>query len=266
MYCTIYNNDNPYVEIYSIPFQLGRKSNINIKIENDSHQFIFNDYLADIIDYKDEKRFNSNIRRIVRTTFDLCAMNKFDYFMTVTINGKKHNRADLESLYSSLSKYFDNYKQRKSKYFKYLCLPELHADKQNYHFHCLVSGVSNNDLIDFSELEHIPKKIKLKLFNGENVFMWQGIEDSFGFNSLIYTYGSQENIAKYMTKYISKNIYMQKNFCNIKLLRHSSKLVKPIKKYIPLNFNAENYKVYDTEYGFISRLPLETFNYLQNSF
>lgn len=259
MYCKIYNNDSPYVEVF-IPVSYKRNtSDIDFDIDDVSDLPYQIEFDGEIVEDRIQERLHSNLCRIVRNVYDLSCMNHFDYFMTVTLDGKKHNRMDIESVYKKLSKCFNNYRNRYAPDFRYLCVPELHSDKVNWHFHILVAGVNYSDLTHFSKYKHIPKKIREKLLLGEDVYNWEYFQNAFGFNSLICTYGKQETIAKYMTKYITKNVFTTHALKGMQLLRCSQGLNRPVKKSVSLSLPCDVVPSYENDWCVLYHLSYEKY-------
>ena len=105
-----------------------------------------------------------------------------------------------------MTKFFDNYKSRKSYDFKYLIVPEFHDDGA-IHFHGLVKGIRPDDLIvpekiwyrdrQTQELQQVP--------NRKGYVDWKSYSDKFGWFSCskIKHY---EACARYVSKYITKDM------------------------------------------------------------
>lgn len=105
-----------------------------------------------------EVRFASSISRSRSKVLQLGCNNQWDYFVTLTFSPESTvDRYDFKSVSKSLLKFFDNYKQRRSKDFKYLIIPEQHKDGA-YHFHGFLSGINPDDLRfnDYGYLYFVP--------------------------------------------------------------------------------------------------------------
>jgi hypothetical protein len=130
-----------------------------------------------------------SINRAKKRVHDISALNKFQYFVTWTLDGKIIERDNPKVIARKLKTFLSN-KAKRNK-MSYLVVPELHKDGKGLHIHGLISG-------DF-ELVDSGKKTKdcKTIFN-----MPQWL---FGFSTCIEISGDKENTAKYMTKYISKD-------------------------------------------------------------
>jgi hypothetical protein len=95
---------------------------------------------------EEEFRFQSSVARSRSKVLQLGCNNKWDFFITLTISPEcSVDRYDFNAVIKSLLKFFDNYKQRKSKDFKYLVIPEKHKDGA-YHFHGFFANINKSDL------------------------------------------------------------------------------------------------------------------------
>lgn len=155
---------------------------------------------------------NDNLRRAVNSAFDIAAMNPFTHFLTVTINPKNDlglDRTDSEEVGKRVKKWLDNRVQMWPG-FLYLLLPELHK-KGGIHCHALVAGLPS--LVDSGTVicpgfnkpvaratarkhGHDPDTLKTVY----NVPSW-----TLGHSTAIALYGDSTNVAKYVTKYITKD-------------------------------------------------------------
>ena len=81
-------------------------------------------------------RAKNNVYRIARS-------NKWDWFITLTFDRKKVDASDYDLVVQRLNDFLWNIKQRKCPDMKYIIVPELHKDKEHYHFHGLLANVDN---------------------------------------------------------------------------------------------------------------------------
>ena len=278
--CKVYNCDTPYVEYYVTRDKFSpKKKNIpdfcpdgwypaNL-IDYDGHSAVlgspyqYDPFDGDVVYMdkpdEDDDTYNSrlhNVSRLRSTVYDYAVSNKWEYFGTITLNGKYCPRDDISIAYKKLSKFLDNYKQRYSSDFQYLILPELHADRKTWHFHGLFSSMGE-DIVSFRDCDVIPRKIAKKLAKGEDVYKWLSIDKTFGFCSLISVYGSDVNCAKYMAKYIIKSAECLSDpiYKKFRFLRTSSNLSKPLKLIVDA-LPDDCHLVYHNEYVFIYRKEL----------
>lgn len=279
----IYDNDKPFVRVVvsnNNYFRLHKHSLVNIDdlefepLSYDfNYQYLYNNYLAQHPEYTESDidynlsrvKLRNNLSRTRRTVFDLAICNHWDYFGTITLNSINFPRDNLPLAYKSLCKYFNNYKSRVSPNFKYLCVPEMHKDKRNWHFHLLCSGININSLTHFSSLPKIPKKIKKQLHDGIDVYTFDAIDKRFGYNTFIPTYGTQESIAKYMTKYITKSFDCFSAMLNTRIVRASVNLDRPKTEtlnslFIPPSIPHD----YINEFVTVYTMSLESYNSIKN--
>ena len=122
-------------------------------------------------DYTDEETLRQSISRTMRTIHDYALCNEFKYFVTLTFDRKKHDSTDIQKLKKQVGQWLNNYKKRKNPTLKYLLIPELHKDKEHFHFHGLISGIE--DVTEFR-----------KSFKGVVRYNWSAWQNKFGFTSL----------------------------------------------------------------------------------
>ena len=134
-------------------------------------------------------RYAASLCRYRSRVLQLAFNNKWDYFVTLTFDKDKIDRYDYKAICSTMLKFFDNYKQRKSKDFKYLLIPEQHKDGA-FHFHGYFSGIKPGDVRsnEWGYLDFVPYRKK------------------FGFCS-ISEIEDREKCAVYVSKYITKDMF-----------------------------------------------------------
>ena len=142
----------------------------------------------DIITDQEEKAEN-NITRAKTNIKEIASCNDWEYFVTLTIDGQKKERVDLEVVKKQLCKFFNNYKERHNPNFKYLIIFEEHK-KGGYHAHGFFIG------LQLSELTLYNKK--------EKKYNWDFYTKLYGYNSIIQITGGLDKISSYIVKYISK--------------------------------------------------------------
>lgn len=137
----------------------------------------------------DNVRFASSLSRSRSKVLQLAYNNEWEYFVTLTFDKNKVDRYDLDSIKTTMLKFFDNYKQRKNNDFRYLLIPEQHKNGA-YHFHGLFKGISDTDLFvnEYGYWDFLPYKTR------------------FGFCSLSKIQNLQK-CANYISKYISKDMF-----------------------------------------------------------
>lgn len=169
----------------------------------------------------DHKLDNSLIRSKSKM-FEYALCNKFEYFVTLTLNKDLHNRYDLSNFKKKLGKFLDNYKQRNSCNIQYVLVPEFHKDGA-VHMHGLIKGIPNKDLQQ----------------NEYGYLDWTPYSKRFGYFSCspIRDY---ENCAKYVTKYITKELKSMPKGSQILLCSKGLKTAQILAKGYDIEYNLDN--------------------------
>lgn len=131
----------------------------------------------------------SVVSRAKRTIYELAYMNPFDYFITITVSPQAIgiDRYNLKSCKKRILKLFQNFLCRYYPDFKYLIMPEQHADLA-WHFHGFI-------MIDDRFLT----------LNSNGYLDWPYISEKIGFVSLDKI-RNKDACAKYCTKYMNKSL------------------------------------------------------------
>lgn len=155
---------------------------------------------------------NSSIIRTKTNITDLCLCNKFDLFVTFTINPKKIDSYNYELVKKSLTNWL-NYQQKQNKKFQYILVPELHKSGR-IHFHALITNYTG---------KLIPTNKKSKNKKIYNLSNW-----NYGYSTAIRITGNSEKLAYYLQKYITKDLI---KITNKKRYWRSKNLITPIIEY-----------------------------------
>lgn len=150
---------------------------------------------------------DDNLKRAKEKVFDIAFLNQFDYFVTWTLDKEKIDRYNPQEVSKKLKTFLNNMQKRKN--MKYLVIPEHHKDGA-IHMHGLVSG--DFKLIDSGKKTESGRTIY-------NMADW-----SWGFSTAIETYGESTAVAKYITKYITKDfkmIFGNFYYAGGKIVRHA---------------------------------------------
>lgn len=145
--------------------------------------------------------------RARRKAFDLIALTRWDWFVTLTLDKSKIDRGDVKAFSSKLKRYLDNLVQRQG--IGYVLVPELHQDGK-YHAHALIRG--DLQVVDSGTVTWIgnkrPVKPETARKRGVPQDVWMTVYNvpswKLGFTTAIRTYGSGEELARYVGKYITK--------------------------------------------------------------
>ena len=130
--------------------------------------------------------------RTKRQIIHITRSNEWDYFITLTIDRKKFDASDYDLTVKKLTKYLNNIRYKKAPNFKYLIVPELHADKKNYHFHGVIANIGR---CRFEPSGHYDD-------DGEVIYNW--LDWNYGYTTAtkIKDIG---RVSSYITKYITKS-------------------------------------------------------------
>lgn len=172
--------------------------------QNDLGWEIVEYYIGEGIKRKIEEKNNRNYqqessKRAKRTLIDYALNNNFNYMITITFDKEKvKDRTNEIILTKKVIKYFNNYQQRYDKDFKYILVPETHKKiekngKRAIHYHGLVK------LTNTSHLKFIKQVDMAFIYQDTKLFK------KFGANDYTKIYNSQQFIAMYITKYITKS-------------------------------------------------------------
>lgn len=141
-----------------------------------------------------ESRAESNIYRSIREIRAIGLSNDWDYFVTFTLDPKKHDRSDYASVAKKMTQYFRDLRKQGNE-IEYLLIPELHKDYVNYHFHGLIRGLPDHMLS--------PHPLKWQREQGYKDF--PAFASRFGFVTLSPV-KSTNAVVYYCMKYINKDL------------------------------------------------------------
>lgn len=149
-------------------------------------------------------KLDNNISRAKSKVLEYALCNKFDYFVTLTIDKTKFDRYKLKEYYKDFSKWLNNYNRLHNTKIKYILIPEQHKDGA-WHMHGLMSGIQDKHLYRFTLNDNIPRKIKDLIIAGDDVYSWTSYVKKYGYITLTKI-KSVERVSRYITKYINKNM------------------------------------------------------------
>lgn len=154
---------------------------------------------------ENEEKLQASLSRTKSRIFELALCNDWEWFVTLTLNPQKFDRADLKTYKNKLSTFIKNYNRIHNTNIKYLLIPELHRDGINYHIHGLIMGLPAEQLHEFTQEEKLPIKILIEIAHGHKIYSWPTYERTFGYISLSKIINA-ESVSKYITKYITKDL------------------------------------------------------------
>lgn len=188
-------DDNNY-ELVFLKFDNSKKIKFNdLFISKDEELEIEKRKLLESKEYKEYKSFICSLARSRTKIFDYAMSNEFDYFVTLTLDRKKHDATDLELFIKNLGQFIRHYRRDYFKDIQYLLVPELHNDGVNWHMHGLIKGLDDEDLC----------------LNKNGFLDWKKYSKKFGYISLSKI-KSKMGVSKYITKYLTKdfNVYRKR--------------------------------------------------------
>lgn len=150
-----------------------------------------------------ERKYKSrkdSVRRSKNKVFDIVKMNDFDFFFTGTIsNDCGIDRYNADEVCKKVNTFMYNLVKRgKIKY--YIFVPEFHKDGA-VHYH---GFIKSSDSMRYSLA--VNPRTRKALRRGKNrAFVFNWLDWSFGYTTLIHCYGSVDSMSKYFCKYITKS-------------------------------------------------------------
>lgn len=142
---------------------------------------------------------SDSIRRTKDKVFDIVKMNDWDFFFTGTISDDCDiDRYDSDAVCKKVNTFMYNLVKR-GKIIRYLFVPEYHNDWA-VHYH---GFIKSSDSMRYS-LAVNPRTGKALRRGKNRSFVFNWIDWSFGFTTLLHCYGSVDNMSKYFCKYITK--------------------------------------------------------------
>lgn len=190
---------------------------------------------------------HDNLKRAKDSIYDLVYSNDWEFFFTGTIDPKKIDSSDPQSLKKPLQNWFKNMQKRYG--LSYVCIFERHK-KGGIHIHGLIRScpltplklVASNTKSYYGFKRPMTDKTALK--HGLNPSKGQTVYNlstwKFGFSTAIKVYGNRGSLAHYITKYITKD--------NEKIMGryywHSRDLQKPKIQYCNTDYDNLRLPIY----------------------
>ena len=170
-----------------------------------------------------------SVKRAKEAIFDIATLNEFTHFVTWTLNKEFIDRYDTNAVRRKLRIFLDDMKKRNG--LVYLIIAELHKDGA-IHLHGLIKGK-----IELKDSGHKTKDGKAVY----NMPQWK-----IGYSTAIELTGERNIVAKYITKYVSKNF--RKIFGSFYYAGG-----KGIKRKPPIRLYNKNYEDVNTKEYFIPK-------------
>lgn len=203
---TISYLDSLQVRIYEKPVQTKKKDISFIKMskkEIQSRGYV-NNPNHERTDKQIKHSLESSVNRSINQIYSLARSNKWEYFVTLTINPNLLDSTDYILIVDKLSIWVNNLKKRYAKDLQYIVVPELHKDKEKWHFHALFSNVGNIPFTFSGKVcvgkyvyDYVKKPYATKIYN---LPLWK-----YGYSTATEIRDSAK-AGSYITKYITKDM------------------------------------------------------------
>ena len=148
-------------------------------------------------------RLPSSLSRTRARVHELALCNRWDWFVTMTLDGQRWDRYALMAWRRSLSQWLRDYRKRTGARVAYLLIPERHQNGA-WHIHGLLAGIPGEDVTPFTWADVRAGRCPAKLVQG-GYWNWPRFAGKYGFCSLGRV-RSQERVAGYVAKYITKDL------------------------------------------------------------
>lgn len=151
-----------------------------------------------------EHSIESSVNRTINQIYMLSRANRWDYFITLTIDLQKQDSTNFNLISQKLNIWTNNLKKRYAPDLKYIIVPELHKDKRKWHFHGLFANIGKMSL-DFSGkvcigkyiYDYVQKPFATKIYN---IPLWK-----YGFSTATVI-RDPSRASSYITKYVTKDL------------------------------------------------------------
>lgn len=175
-------------------------------------------------DRSSESKSDKSIDRARQKIFDICMLNAWEWFVTLTFDELLIDRTSQSSTSSRVSQWINDHLVKKFDNVRYIVVPEQHKKYEKngvraYHYHMLLSGVPDSEFVDSGTclVKGFKKAMKYETFKRFQVLGKAKQSDfqcpvfnvpSFrsGFTVAIRVYRNGIALAGYMTKYIVKDL------------------------------------------------------------
>lgn len=146
----------------------------------------------------------SSVNRSVNQIYSIARSNRWEYFVTLTIDPIKLDSTNFKLIIEKLIIWTNNLKKRYAPDLKYVIVPELHKDKLKWHFHGLFANVGNipfkfsgKTCVGKFVYDYARKPYATKIYN---LPLWR-----YGFSTATKVRDSAK-ASSYITKYITKDL------------------------------------------------------------
>lgn len=201
-----------------------------------------------------EHGIESSVNRTINQIYMLSRANRWDYFITLTIDLQKLDSTDFNLISEKLNIWTNNLKKRYAPDLKYIIVPELHKDKRKWHFHGLFANIGKMSL-DFSGkvcigkyiYDYVQKPFATKIYN---IPLWK-----YGFSTATVI-RDPSRASSYITKYVTKDL------CRVLPNQHrylaSQNVDKPIERVFNIAYEdlTRIYRKYLGQIAYMSKVKI----------
>lgn len=201
-----------------------------------------------------EHSIESSVNRTINQIYMLSRANRWDYFITLTIDLQKLDSTDFNLISQKLNIWTNNLKKRYAPDLKYIIVPELHKDKRKWHFHGLFANIGKMSL-DFSGkvcigkyiYDYVQKPFATKIYN---IPLWK-----YGFSTATVI-RDPSRASSYITKYVTKDL------CRVLPNQHrylaSQNVDKPIERVFNIAYEdlTRIYRKYLGQIAYMSKVKI----------
>lgn len=174
-----------------------------IKEKSDNHDIFHGNHRQWLLEHPESreavlKREHSNYSsrsRSKQNIYDISRSNSWDWFGTLTYDRCNIDSSDFDAVSRVTSQWLKNVKKRYAPSLKYLLVPELHSDKEHWHFHCLLANCGNLHFDDTGVIK-----------NGTRIYDIREYKLGFCNASRVVDNG---RVTNYICKYITKDLCEQ---------------------------------------------------------
>lgn len=201
-----------------------------------------------------EHSIESSVNRTINQIYMLSRANRWDYFITLTIDLQKLDSTNFNLISQKLNIWTNNLKKRYAPDLKYIIVPELHKDKRKWHFHGLFANIGKMSL-DFSGkvcigkyiYDYVQKPFATKIYN---IPLWK-----YGFSTATVI-RDPSRASSYITKYVTKDL------CRVLPNQHrylaSQNVDKPIERVFNIAYEdlTRIYRKYLGQIAYMSKVKI----------
>lgn len=184
---------------YPLPVEVKRKKETPAPFDRFSEKYIQdnmdNPRHKEIIKEKIRHSARTSASRAKNMVYRIARSNEWDWFITLTFRRTDIKANDYDVIVNKLKIFLNNLQSRKCPNLKYLIVPELHADKENYHFHGLLADCDGLSFVESGRYD-TRRGFSVPIFN---MPQW-----TYGFTTATRVTDSAK-ASSYITKYITKD-------------------------------------------------------------